>query len=692
MVGGGLVLALVAPLTVRAAVPDIDPPAAVRTASASGGAAGVVAEDRTEDRTTETIEVRGPRILDSSLVPRPDHAVALETRPLRMETLGEVVGELPGVALFRRGGVGASQTVSIRGAAFDQTAVLIDDIPVIGPDRGSLDFSLLPLDGFERVELFRGSAPVRYGVGTIGGVVRLVPKAPGARGVRLRLSAGSFDTYEVRGEVEADWGPVSFTASGGALFAENDFVYLDDNATRFDPTDDFERVRQNAGVARGNAFAMAAWQDGPHRLAALGLFIHQERGAPGPATRVSLGSDQRRTRLFGSLGYRFQGHVGPVPLDLFATVASGWDRDRFRDPFGEIGLGRQEDTRDTFFSLDARAGGFLGILPGWTVGGTLFYRLDDIRPNNRLASPGDQPSSRDLLTVSAETRVEGRSGAVELSLRGSVSALITWARLTGSRLGGIFVRRLRQAVPSYRIEGTVKPFHYLEFSMQLASGLQLPTTLELFGNRETVVGNLALRSERSTSVDGKMSLATGVGPLDLAVEVGLFWRSVKDVIVARRTAVNQVAFRNERDAATLGVETWMHLDLADRLRLTTALTFLSSTFDYRGLERDYPLRSPFRIFQRVSGHLRPSGVDGVVGELAAFAELEHRSGLFPGAANLADQPAYTSVNTGVRVFLWTQLTAEVLLRNIFDPRGLDLLAFPRPGRAVELSLEWRHAF
>ncbi|MEO1234302.1 MAG: Plug domain-containing protein, partial [Myxococcota bacterium] len=125
--------------------------------------------------TAESIVVRGTPIHNGLA----RAFIDLQDRPLRFETLGDVMAEVPGVVLFRQGGRGASQFLSIRGAAFDQTLVLIDDVAVTGPDRGAVDLSLFPVDGFSRVEIYRGSAPIRYGTGTVGGVVHLV-----VRGIR----------------------------------------------------------------------------------------------------------------------------------------------------------------------------------------------------------------------------------------------------------------------------------------------------------------------------------------------------------------------------------------------------------------------------------------------------------------------------------------------------------------------------
>ena len=120
------------------------------------------------------------------------------------------------------------------------------------------------------------------------------------------------------------------TLAGGYLRADNDFEYLDNNSTFAIESDDTLRRRQNAEVDQANGFGYLTWEEGAHRVALLGLLIHQDRGVPGPATVQSLESEQERTRAFGSLGYRYRGDLLGLPLNAFATLGAGRDtRDRY---------------------------------------------------------------------------------------------------------------------------------------------------------------------------------------------------------------------------------------------------------------------------------------------------------------------------------------------------------------------------
>lgn len=644
---------------------------------------GTARDDRESQEEIDVVEVRGER-RTPSLSPAPDRAIALGSRFARQETLGDVLSELAGISVLRSGAAGSVQLLSVRGADFDQTQLLIDDVPIVGPDRGAVDFGLFPIDGFERAELYTFSAPIRYGIGNIGGTIRLVPREGDRSSARVRGSAGSFGTYRAEGEAQTQLGPFSMTLAGGYLRADNDFEYLDNNSTFAIESDDTLRRRQNAGVDQANGFGYLTWEEGAHRVALLGLLIHQDRGVPGPATVQSLESEQERTRAFGSLGYRYRGDLLGLPLNAFATLGAGRDEDRFVDRLARVGLG-QEDTRDRYDSLDGRAGVFADVLPFLTLGAVGTVRWDELAPNNTFASPPEEPSERRASVLAAESLLHGDLGELAWKLRASVASQDVVAVLSESRLQGIFETRSDRRDELYRVEAEFGWAEFLALSAKFTTGLDYPTTLQLFGNRNTIVGNVELQPERSSAYDVTAEVKSGIGAFGFDVEVSAFSLDVEDIIVARRSSRGTVSFLNEEEGHTRGLEVAAELLWADWLRSTTALTLQDPEFDNRDFERAQPLRVPRRVFHRLGAM---ASFAGPISSIVAFGELDHRSSFFADSANLVEQPSFTTVNTGLQLASSLNVSFAFSVRNLFDRRGLDLLAFPRPGRSFELSLEW----
>lgn len=87
-------------------------------------------------------------------------------------TLSDVLNRVPGISVVDgqaiiRGGVGWSYNVGSR------VMVLLDDMPMMGPDAGDVQWDLLPIEAAENIEVMKGPASVLYGSSASSGTVSL---------------------------------------------------------------------------------------------------------------------------------------------------------------------------------------------------------------------------------------------------------------------------------------------------------------------------------------------------------------------------------------------------------------------------------------------------------------------------------------------------------------------------------------
>ncbi|MFQ5519622.1 MAG: TonB-dependent receptor, partial [Mariprofundus sp.] len=107
-------------------------------------------------------------------------------------------------------GVGAKSRVDLGGygeAAAANSVVLIDGRRVNNPDLSGVDWSQIPVDQIERIEIVHGGGSVLYGDGAVGGVINIITRIPESGG-NIMLSGGSFGTFEGSGRIGADTGKV----------------------------------------------------------------------------------------------------------------------------------------------------------------------------------------------------------------------------------------------------------------------------------------------------------------------------------------------------------------------------------------------------------------------------------------------------------------------------------------------------
>ncbi len=139
-------------------------------------------------------------------------------------TLQDILARQPGIQVQHLfGGVaGARDTVDMRGfgaAASANTLILVNGRRLNDVDLAGVDFSAIPRDSIERIEVIRGnSAAVLYGDGAAGGAINIVTKTSGLAEPYYRLNGG-IGSYQYR-EGGFSAGGTTLTANGNLINAD----------------------------------------------------------------------------------------------------------------------------------------------------------------------------------------------------------------------------------------------------------------------------------------------------------------------------------------------------------------------------------------------------------------------------------------------------------------------------------------
>ena len=121
----------------------------------------------------------------------------VETTVARRQSadLGEVLARNKGVAVRRGGGLGSATRFSLAGRTGDQIRLFVDGVPL---NFAGYPFGIanVPVDLIDRVEVYRGVVPVRFGADALGGAVNLASERPpyGTHG-SVSYQGGSFSTH-----------------------------------------------------------------------------------------------------------------------------------------------------------------------------------------------------------------------------------------------------------------------------------------------------------------------------------------------------------------------------------------------------------------------------------------------------------------------------------------------------------------
>lgn len=108
--------------------------------------------------------------------------------------VSELLQQIAGIDIRRRGVEGMQADLYIRGGSFDQTLLLIDGIKVEDPQTGHHTMNMtLPLEVIERIEITKGSAGRIYGQNAFTGAVNIITKKNIKNNLSVKLTGGSFD-------------------------------------------------------------------------------------------------------------------------------------------------------------------------------------------------------------------------------------------------------------------------------------------------------------------------------------------------------------------------------------------------------------------------------------------------------------------------------------------------------------------
>lgn len=283
--------------------------------------------DAEEPAYEETIEVTVQGTSEAEHREQSAEAVqVVETEHLQHEAadLGEALARTEGVGVRRSGGLGSRTRLSLAGLTDEQIRVFVDGIPLelagFGPGLAHVPVNLI-----QRVEIYQGVVPIRFGADALGGALHLVTDQDvREKGASASYELGSFHTHRL--------------TAGGRYFHE---------PSRF--------------VIRANGFLDRAGNDYPIDVEAA--------GADG---RVQLTRVHRFHDGYRATGGGVEAGVVEQPwaqLLLLRVFASQYDKDIQHNvtmdvPYGEVSSGefsagstvRYEQTLAQGLSLQAVAG------------------------------------------------------------------------------------------------------------------------------------------------------------------------------------------------------------------------------------------------------------------------------------------------------------------------------------------------
>ncbi|MDP8999408.1 MAG: TonB-dependent receptor, partial [Myxococcota bacterium] len=609
----------------------------------------------------------------------------------------DVLRTQPGVAVLETGGYGAPSTASIRGATGAQTPVYLAGVRLNDGVGGTADLSLVPLWLLRNVEIYRSNAPLAGDQLGIGGAIFFEPRR--AKGTEGSAGAmwGSFGAHALW--ARAGVGDDDAAAMVGVRIdgATNDYGFVNDNGTRFVPSNDHRVVRVNADTHAADVWTMGSVRLGREgRADWIANGIEREQGLPGLLIFQSTRARVRLRRWLTGVTTRVPcGHAPVDECDVTTTLSAIATRGGYDDPLREAALGttrlnlegtRVDDAMVVHWSLSDRISltpAIRASMERLTIDAANAGPLHAERLFSRAAMQG-QWSITDFAMVralgAAECDGTSRSGVPTWSLPGDA---------TGAAAGSSPCDSFQ---PAGRLGAEIR-HGPVTFLANVGRYARVPTLAELYGISGAVRGNAALVPESGVSVEGGVRWASSSGAFrGISVDVFGFIRTSNDLIAYERASNGYVTPFNVGSTRVAGLEL-----LADYVPAAFALFELSATLlDPRNTSPVRPANDILRYQSRltlvphadVHARLHLPPVDSGKLSVSYFYE----SSRYADEAGLVVIPEQGSLDVeGLIGAFDDRLVLRGRFANLLDQTRFDLIGYPLPGRAAYLALEaqWR---
>ena len=570
----------------------------------------------------------------------------------------DALRSLPGVSVSRGGGIAGQTQVRIRGAEGNHTLVLVDGIVANQPGTGEFDFSNLPADQIERIEVVRGAQSSLYGSGAIGGVVNIVTK---------------------RGR-----GPASTTVwSEGGSFA-----------------------------TAASGITVSGGSDKAH-----GLVSYSVRNTNG----FNISTDGRETDASALRSFIMKGGVSPTENFSVDVVVRNVDKrgDRDGDLFALSGLSRQTDTFSHFASnvwlagIEGRLATFDGrlehklrynyaetVLEDTDVSdfGSFYARNDNKRRNAAylatlsLDSPAIAHVLRHSLTGLVEHEAEHFNQVTGDNLTRERSRIATAAEYRAELFGRLTVTANvrhddNETFDDFTTWRTAASLGLREWGLRphasYGTGVKLPTMVEQFGQFAGFVPNPDLKAEESTGWDAGIELSLAKGAF--VIDATYFKANLENEIVTRFLPFFQSTVEN-----LAGESTRKGVELAARWRPWAPLT-LGAAYTWLDARDDQGLPEIRRA--RDSGRLDATlAFDGGRGSVTVAALY---NGTTPDFA--FGLPTFETVRVQLDDYWLATLAARYKLQpgvevfgrieNLLDQRYQEVFGFETAGVAAYAGMK-----
>ena len=139
-----------------------------------------------------------------------------------VSSVQDILIKTVGVTIRSTGGVGSSSRLSVRGLEGKRIGFFIDELP-LSEQSDYLDINDIPVDMIDRIEIYKGVVPARFGGSSLGGAVNIVIREYPEKYADLSYGLESFNTHKLQAVLKEKG--LIFGVGGSYTTADNNYTF-----------------------------------------------------------------------------------------------------------------------------------------------------------------------------------------------------------------------------------------------------------------------------------------------------------------------------------------------------------------------------------------------------------------------------------------------------------------------------------
>lgn len=523
----------------------------------------------------------------------------------------EILARTVGVAIRASGGVGSASRLSVRGLEGKRIGFFIDEMP-LNEQSDFSDLNDIPVDMIERIEVYKGVVPAKFGGSSMGGAVNLVLKEYPDHYADFSYSYEAFNVHKAQTVLRRN-----IRNAGIVLGAGGFYTYADNRYTMESPYVEGLRIKRQHDNFRklivGCSLNASKWWFDEVVFEPSFIDIHKE--IQGIAHDIRHAHTHSRSYLFANNLKKDNFVLAGLDFDMTTSAAYtqyglvdtakcwyDWEGNAYPSPSpfgGELGNRYASQSRNAKFALLHKLNLDYLINASHALSCNSVFTLAYGKPSDELKekSLGKQ--------VDFNSRMHSWVAGLAYDFRTPAD------RFLNSLTGRFYLYSMRTQTVNIYVNTPPEEVHLSKksfgvsdamrfritpcFMAKLSGGydVRIPSESELLGDGYSISPSVNLLPERNLSVNASLLLdMAGTHPTNLQVELAGYYMYLRNMIRYTK-GIFGAQYQNFGEMRTLGAELEIKVDALPFLYLFGNITY-QDLRDTRKYEEGSSLPNPTR--------------------------------------------------------------------------------------------------